>query len=195
MFRAGEFAEQKELKFQCRNRKFFFKGSQLMRSTPDKIFVNCFHEVGRAVKKHKLLASVVFVTDLVSIGLLVFVRGYHFLNIDLIQLRLSFAKQYLFSPTSRTCTVPETLFTSMPSYHSYFMAFFGCRMTYSSYERSIKSGLHLSRFNKSYHGSFSISVIDSAEFCRFLYVSKHYFYLVNLTWIFIEVRVRRAKGV
>ena len=134
MFRAGEFAEQKELKFQCRNRKFFFKGSQLMRSTPDKIFVNCFHEVGRAVKKHKLLASVVFVTDLVSIGLLVFVRGYHFLNIDLIQLRLSFAKQYLFSPTSKTCTVPETLFTSMLSYHSYCMAFFGCHMIYSSYE-------------------------------------------------------------
>ena len=77
MFRAGEFAEQKKLKFECRNRKFYFKGNQLTRSTPDKVFVNCFHEVGRAVKKHKLLASVVFVTDLVSIGLLVFVKGYH----------------------------------------------------------------------------------------------------------------------
>ena len=26
----------------------------------------------------------------------------------------------------------------------------------------------------------------SATYCRLLYTSKHYFYLVNLTWIFIE---------
>ena len=149
MFRAGEFSEEKELEFECRNRKFFFKGTQLTKCTPDRVFVNCFHEVGRAVKKHKLLASVVFVTDLVSIGLLVFVKGYQFYMMNLNQLLLSLRQQFLFSPTSKTCTAPETLFIFTRLYPLYFMAFSGCRMIYSLYERSTYTGLLFSRLNKS----------------------------------------------
>ena len=71
MHRNGKLNKNHQLELECRHQKFYYKNKRLSSQNNTNLFIDCFHEIGKLRRTHKLLALIVCCTDAISIMLLV----------------------------------------------------------------------------------------------------------------------------